>query len=179
MSKDFTQLRKEFRGVQDKFRELLKRFHELHDMNNKHDSYVDKELNKHHQRLNRQRDDINREKGQWLVIEERVDSLGGETQELTARVESMSDKLCRCQDRADCAEVGSFERNIPTPALTYEGSDDSYHTPPPAGIVGDSPVRPPLVELSSGNDSNQRTFVPVVARQEFQWELCWFPLAAT
>ena len=91
------------------------------------------------------------------MLEERVDSLGGESQELTAPVESMSDKLCRCQDHV---EVKSFVRNIPTPALTYAGSEDSYHTPPPAGIIGDSHVCPPLIELSSGNDLNQENIHP-------------------
>ena len=93
------------------------------------------------------------------MLEEHVDSLGGESQELTARVESMSDKLCQCQDRV---EVELFVWNIPTPALTYAGAGfkDSYHTPPPAGIIGDSPVHPPLIELSSGNDSNQENIRP-------------------
>ena len=118
---------------------------------------VDSELNKHQLRLNRQRDDITGVQGRCLVLEERADSLGGESQELTARVESMSDKLCQCQDQV---EVESFVRNIPTPALTYAGSEDSYHTPPPAGIIGDLPVRPPLVELSSGNDLNQENVRP-------------------
>ena len=136
---------------------LMKRFYELHEGNNKHNSYVDNELNKHQLLLNRQRDDIAGVQGRCLVLEERADSLGGELQELTARVESMLDKLCRCQD---CVEVESFVRNIPTPALTYTGSEDSYHTPPPAGIIGDSPVRPPLVEFSSGNDSNQENVCP-------------------
>ena len=44
--------------------------------------------------------------------------------------------------------------------MTYAGSEDSYHTPPPAGVIGDSPVRPPLIELSSGNDSNQENICP-------------------
>ena len=113
MTKDFIQLRKEFKGVQDNMQALLKRFHELHEGNNKHDSYVDNKLNKHQLRLNCQRDDITGVQGRCLVLEERADSLGGESQELIACVKSMSDKLCRCQDSV---EVESFVRNIPTPS---------------------------------------------------------------
>ena len=91
------------------------------------------------------------------MLEDCVDSLGGETQELTACIESMSDKLCYCHN---CVEVESFIQNMPTPALMYEGSENSYHTLPPAGIIGKSPVCPPLVELSSRNDSNQENVRP-------------------
>ena len=94
MAKDFIQLCKEFKGIQDDMQALLKRFHKLHEGNNKYDSYVDNQLNKHQLWLNRQRDDITGVQGRCLVLEERTDSLGGESQELTARVESMSDKLC-------------------------------------------------------------------------------------
>jgi hypothetical protein len=62
---------------------------------------------------------------------ERVDELEDELDVAKAKIESMSGELCHC-NRVQEVEATS-EGGIPTPALSYEGSNDSYHTPPREG----------------------------------------------
>ena len=70
--------------------------------------------------------------GDWTSY---VDSLKDQILTLEGRVESMADKLCRCGEGAETAEPVDCPAS---PALTYEGSEASYHTPPVEGSPGDN-----------------------------------------
>ena len=123
--------------------------------------YFDKELNKHQDRLNKHRKDINSHHVEFQGLAERHDSLAVDRIIDSACIDSISDKLCRCGEVPSLVPEG---RNIPTPALTYAGSEDSYHTPPVAntdGILYESPICPMHTERSLANDSNAENLPPV------------------
>ena len=113
--------------------------------------------------MNKHREDINSHHVEFLGLSERHDSLAVDRIIDSAHIDSMSDKLCRCGEVPSLVPEG---RNIPTPALTYAGSEDSYHTPPvanPEGVLDKSPICPMHTELSSANDSNAEN-LPLVGR---------------
>lgn len=87
----------------------------------------------------------------------------------SAHLNSMSDHLCHCGmgDR-----VQAPERRIPSPALSYEGSNASYHTPPQAGV----PTHLPLREESMTNDSNAENAPPPTCWSGFPEEARLIPL---
>ena len=66
------------------------------DSNRARDTYVDKEQDKFFRRVNRQRADIDVLKEQMEWSELRVRALELENESLSARLDSMVDKLCFC-----------------------------------------------------------------------------------
>ena len=147
--------------MKTQFKDLFKAFKSLETGVLERDEYFDKELNKHQDRLNKHREDINSHHVEFLGLAERHDSLAVDCIIDSVHIDFMSDKLCRCGEVPSLVPEG---RNIPTPALTYAGSEDSYHSPPvanPDGILDESPIRPMHTELSPANDSNAENLPPV------------------
>ena len=66
------------------------------DSNRARDAYVDKEQDKFFRRLNRQRVDIDALKDWMEQLELRARALELENESLSARLDSMVDKLCFC-----------------------------------------------------------------------------------
>ena len=147
--------------MKTQFDDLFKAFKSLETGVLECDEYFNKELNKHQERLNKHRVDINSHHVEFLGLSECHDSLAVGRIIDSVRIDSMSDKLCRCGEVPASISEG---RNIPTPALTYAGSEDSYHTPPvtnPEEVLDESPIRPTHTELSPANDSNAENLPPV------------------
>jgi len=104
------------------------------------DEYVDKEMDKQHERLIHHRHKIEMMYGRISVLEE-------ENFEKRALIDSMADKLCHC--RASPRLVGSGTREEPfamDDELEYEGSPNSYHSTP----VSTPPSEAPLPILTLG-----------------------------
>ena len=148
-----TTLRTDISLLKESVLKLHTDFEALHQGCVKHDEYVDKELNNHQFRLNCQRDDINKGQEKFRDLNERHDSLAVDSLLTTARFDSMSDHLCHC---GTGDQTQALECLIPSPALSYEGSNTSYHTPPQLG----APTRLPLRKESTTNDSNAENVPP-------------------
>ena len=147
--------------MKPQFDNLFKAFKSLETGVLERDEYFNKELNKHQDRLNKHHKDINSHHMEFLGLAERHDSLAVDCIIDSAHIDSMSDKLCRCGEVPLSVPEG---HNIPTPALSYARSEDSYHTPPvanPDGILVESPICPMHTELSPANDSNAENLPPV------------------
>jgi len=112
------------------------------------DEYVDKEVDKHQEHLARHRHDLEVLRGKVSRLEESSSRLEEANLLLTAQVESMSDKLCRCNEgRSGLVGRGTLEEPF---ELEYAGSPTSYHTPPSVSI-GESHPYP----IPSPTPSNQ------------------------
>jgi len=120
----------------------------MHEESVRRDEYVDKEVDKHQERLARHRHDLE-------VLRGKVSRLEEANLLLTAQVESMSDKLCRCNEgRLDLVVEGPSRNpsSLSTP-VTY-----SYHTPPlvPSENTPLSLSLLPLLPTSSQFGSGER-----------------------
>ena len=79
------------------------------DSNHTQDAYVDKEQDKFFCHLNRQQVDINALKDRMERLELRVRVLELENESLSARLDSMVDKLCFCTRAEVTSQVGGSE----------------------------------------------------------------------
>jgi len=123
------------------------------------DKFYEKELQSQQERLNRHRKDLDYARTRWMRMQTRIEDLEEENRMLKASMESMSDKLCRCQDKSPSI-TGSGSREEPF-ELAYEGSPPSSPSPvtAPEENVEPLPVPSPS-SSSSGNDSNQENAPP-------------------
>src|SRR5258708_10659521 len=88
---------------------------------------------------------ISRDQGKMTQWVEQVNQLEAKLLVTRGLAESMVDKLCHCNHPEEIVVVSPLA--VPTPELSYAGSNRSYHTPP--------------VEGSPANDSNAEN-APVV-----------------
>ena len=132
-----TKLRTDILLMKEWILKLQNNLEALHQGCVKQDEYVDREPNKQQFRLNLQRDDINEGQEMFKDLNEPHNSLAVESLLTSACVNSMWDRLCHCGtgDRTRAPE-----HLIPSPALSYEGSNASYHTQPP-GVPTCLPAR--------------------------------------
>ena len=79
------------------------------DSNRARDAYVDKEQDKFFCRINRQRADIDALKEQMERLELRARALELENKSLSARLDSMVDKLCFCTQAEVTSQVVGSE----------------------------------------------------------------------
>ena len=168
---------KEVNHLKFQFDDLFKAFKTLEKGVLERDKYFDKELNKHQDRLNKHHEDINLHHVEFQDLAEHHDSLAVDCIIDSTRIDSMSDKLCRCGEVPSLVPEG---RNIPMPALTYAGLEDSYHTPPvanPDGILDESPIHPMHTKLSLANDSNAKNLPPVGCASGISLDAVLVPIA--
>src|SRR5882762_6080575 len=118
------------------------------------DEYVDKEMDKHHERLARHRHNLETMRGRISVLEE-------ENFEKRELIDSMANKLCHC--RASPRLVGSGTREEPfvmDDELEYEGSPNSYHSAPLSTPPSEAPIPIPYPGTSVLRDSNEENRQP-------------------
>src|SRR5882762_3565077 len=118
------------------------------------DEYVDKEMDKHHERLARHCHDLETMRARISVLEE-------ENFEKRALIDSMADKLCHC--RASPRLVGSGTREEPFAMdneLEYEGSPNSYHSALLSIPPSEAPIPIPYPGTSVLRDSNKENRQP-------------------
>src|ERR1700679_3776933 len=116
------------------------------------DKFYEKELQSQQERLNRHRKDLDYARTRWMRMQMRIEDLEEENRLLKASMESMSDKLCRCQEKSpSITRSGSREEPF---ELAYEGSPPSSPSPvtAPEENVELIPVPSPS-SSSSGNNS--------------------------
>src|SRR5882762_8223566 len=92
----------------------------MHEESVRRDEYVDKEVDKHQERLAHHHHNLEVLRGKVLKLEESSSRLEELNLLLTAQVESMSDKLCRCHKGCPTL-VGQGSREEPF-ELEYAGS---------------------------------------------------------
>jgi len=125
----------------------------MHEESVRRDEYVDKEVDKHQERLARHRHDLE-------VLRGKVSRLEEANLLLTAQVESMSDKLCRCNEgRPGLVGRGTIEEPF---ELEYAGSPTSYHTPPSVPSENHTPIPVPSPTPSNQlPSSDQENEIPI------------------
>jgi len=130
----------------------------MYESNIARDEYVDRQLGKAWDRLDRHRSDLELAREEMGQLGRRCKILEGEKAELQARVEEMSSKLCRCSVPSPTwTGQGTSEEPF---KLEYAESDDSDRTPPgttPSGIENSgaslSEVLPPVVPMETNEDA--------------------------
>src|SRR5882762_8619031 len=139
----------------------------MHEELVRRDEYVDKEVDKHQERLARHRHNLKVLRGKVSRLEEsssRLEESSSRLEEanllLTAQVKSMSDKLCRCNEgRPGLVGRGTLEEPF---ELEYAGSPTSYHTPPSVPSENHTPIPVPSPTPSNQlPSSDQENEIPI------------------
>ena len=149
----------------------------MHQKNLERDIYVDKEMDKLSERLDRQRRDLAGNYQRIKLLQDRVDGLEDENVRQQVLIESMSERLCRCADSPVRGE-GSEEDPI---VLEYEGSPAPQNFQPlpvpdpgPSTPVVSSSASTTPPRLSSDEESmrnfvaEQENIVPACCRVPLQ-----------
>src|SRR5882762_2915318 len=118
------------------------------------DEYVDKEMDKHHERLARHRHNLETMRG-WISV------LKEENFEKRALIDSMADKLCHCRASPRLVGSGTWEEPFAMDdELKYEGSPNSYHSAPLSTPPSKAPIPIPYPGTSVLRDSDEENRQP-------------------
>src|SRR5882762_10432701 len=119
------------------------------------DEYVDKELDKHHERLARHCHDLE-------TMCARISVLKEENFEKRTLIDSMADKLCHCCASPCLVGSGTCEELFAMDdELEYEGSPNLYHSAPLSTPPSEAPIPIPYPGTSMLRDSNKENRQPV------------------
>jgi hypothetical protein len=106
-------------------------FADLIDSNRKRDDYVDKGLDRHQDRINRHRHDLEALRRENHSLDDRMSVREAEADLQEERLNNMLDRLCHCGNREVPVVEGAGTADSPFELgseLEYAGSPNSYHS---------------------------------------------------
>jgi hypothetical protein len=138
--------------------------------NNQYDAKVEHELNKFNGRLDRYRQDQRKNRTLIDANTEEIDVLSvlkGDVTFLEARVESMSDKLCRC-GKEEVEEEGFEYASDGEEPIPPSSTDSSYLTPPTEHTTNQPyliPIEDVVVETDGVLDEQPVHVIPMITHE--------------
>ena len=122
----------------------------MHNANQAHDEYVEKEMNKASERLQRHRRNLDADHRDIGKLQQEMNAVMDQGVELVGKVESMVDKLCHCGDTWG-SPVLKGEGTSATPFEFDEGLE--YAESPPLTVAASSTeyLSVPVAEESHGH----------------------------